>query len=158
MADETSTNPTLEVTALEHADADAAADDAEAEVSITRFNFISGLNIWFSQLCHIQEILAMKSRLEEIEREAEALRQMREAQEREAKAIAAVAAPTSDENEMETEDAQAADERSVYVGNVSLVFSVRLVCIMTKTPLLACRLTIARHPRKFKLTSNPVGL
>ncbi|EJD01088.1 polyadenylate-binding protein 2 [Fomitiporia mediterranea MF3/22] len=90
MADEANTNPTLD-----SVDADAAADDAEAE-----------------------EILAMKSRLEEIEKEAEALRQMREAQEKEAKAIAAVAAP-SEGDEMETdEDPHAADERSVYVGNV----------------------------------------
>ena len=62
----------------------------------------------------------MKSRLEEIEREAEALRQMREAQEKEAKAIAAVAAPTAD-TDTEMEDPQAADERSIYVGNVSPV-------------------------------------
>ena len=49
----------------------------------------------------------MKSRLEEIEKEAEALREMREvreAQEREAKAIAAVSGPV--EEEMETEDKQ----------------------------------------------------
>ncbi|KAH8113423.1 polyadenylate-binding protein 2 [Phellopilus nigrolimitatus] len=90
MADETGTNPTLD-----SVDTDLAADDADAE-----------------------EILAMKTRLEEIEKEAAALREMREAQEREAKAIAAVAAPT-DPDAMETEDdRQAADERSIYVGNV----------------------------------------
>ena len=62
----------------------------------------------------------MKSRLEEIEKEAEALRQMREAQEREAKAIAAVATPVGESNEMVTEEDQhAVDERSIYVGNVS---------------------------------------
>ena len=66
----------------------------------------------------VQEILAMKSRLEEIEKEAAALREMREAQEREAKAIAAVAAPTPMETE---EDAHAVDERSVYVGNVRIL-------------------------------------
>lgn len=61
----------------------------------------------------------MKTRLEEIEKEAATLREMREAQEREAKAIAAVAAP-SDPDAMETEDdRQSADERSIYVGNVS---------------------------------------
>ncbi|KAL5508318.1 hypothetical protein ACEPAH_5937 [Sanghuangporus vaninii] len=91
MTDEANTTPTLD-----NQDADAAADDPEAE-----------------------EILAMKSRLEEIEKEAEALRQMREAQEREAKAIAAVAAPTADGDAMDMEeDPHAADERSIYVGNV----------------------------------------
>lgn len=61
----------------------------------------------------------MKARLVEIEKEAAALRELREAQEREAKAIAAVAGPT-EPDAMETEDdRQAADERSVYVGNVS---------------------------------------
>ena len=66
----------------------------------------------------------MKSRLEEIEKEAEALREMREvreAQEREAKALAAVSGPV--EEEMETEDdRQAADERSIYVGNVRSLY------------------------------------
>ena len=61
----------------------------------------------------------MKSRLEEYEKEAAQLREMRDAQEREALAIAAVAGP-ADGSAMETEDdKQAADERSIYVGNVS---------------------------------------
>ena len=63
----------------------------------------------------------MKARLEEIEKEAESLREMREvreAQEREAKAIAAVSSPAGEEMETE-DDKQAADERSIYVGNVS---------------------------------------
>ena len=52
----------------------------------------------------------MKARLVEIEKEAAALRELREAQEREAKAIAAVAGPT-EPDAMETEDdRQAADE------------------------------------------------
>ena len=60
----------------------------------------------------------MKARLEEMEKDADALREMREAQEREAKAIAAVSSPA--DPEMETEDDKAAaDERSIYVGNVS---------------------------------------
>ena len=68
----------------------------------------------------LQEIQAMKSRLEEYEKEAQQLREMREAQEREAKAIAEVAGPVADDNAMETEeDKQLVDGRSVYVGNVS---------------------------------------
>lgn len=64
----------------------------------------------------------MKSRLEEYEKEAAQLREMREAQEREAKAIAAVAGP-GDSSAMETEDdKQAVDERSIYVGNVRVYF------------------------------------
>ena len=60
----------------------------------------------------------MKARLEEIEKEAESMREAREAQEREAKAIAAVSSPSDDQMETE-DDKQAADERSIYVGNVS---------------------------------------
>lgn len=86
----------------------------------------------------VQEILAMKSRLEEYEKEAAQLREMRDAQEREAKAIAAVAGP-ADSSAMETEDdKQAADERSVYVGNVS-------ACAMNKNwTLVYCSLSLHR--------------
>ncbi|PAV20685.1 polyadenylate-binding 2 [Pyrrhoderma noxium] len=74
MSDETGSKPSLENTEVDPALLD---DDAEAE-----------------------EILAMKARLVEIEKEAAALR------------------PT-EPDAMETEDdRQAADERSVYVGNV----------------------------------------
>lgn len=106
----------------------------------------------------MQEILAMKSRLEEIEKEAAALREMREAQEREAKAIAAVAAQGSP-TAMETdEDSHAVDERSVYVGNVGcLSVYTWIVLTILHLFLLFCRLIIVLHRRKFRLISKRVG-
>ncbi|THH11552.1 hypothetical protein EW145_g588 [Phellinidium pouzarii] len=126
MTDEPSTNPTHE-----SADVDAAADDADEEVSLSilisrklRAQKLTETRIDLLLCTYLsgklqQEILAMKTRLEEIEKEAATMREMREAQEREAKAIAAVAAAPADPDAMETEDdRQASDDRSVYVGNV----------------------------------------
>ena len=64
----------------------------------------------------LQEILLMKKRVEEMEREANKLRELQSAAEK-----AEQSAQGSEQVPMETEeDKAAADARSIYVGNVCL--------------------------------------
>lgn len=79
----------------------------------------------------------MKQRVEEMEAEAKKLREMQAAAEKSTESGASVASGEGLETE---DDRQAADERSVYVGNVSLLSIMFLdSCLLTTSICLFFR-------------------
>lgn len=96
-----------------------------------------------------KEIMLMKQRVEEMEREAKKLRELQAAAEQ-----AANSSEGGESSPMETEDDKTAiDGRSVYVGNVRLPSRVSY-----SDSLLILRWTMALHQKKSKPISRPVVL
>jgi hypothetical protein len=104
----------------------------------------------------------MKQRVEEMEAEAKKLRELQAAAEKSAE----TGASSANGEAMETEDdRQAADERSVYVGNVSTTSSDKRVCeyanVWDCVPpvwlVLVSRLTTTPRLRTSKRISKHVG-
>jgi hypothetical protein len=99
----------------------------------------------------------MKQRVQEMEEEAAKLRELQ------AQAEAEAGSTGANGETAETEDERAAsDNRSIFVGNVSVrpvsgavtctSFNVRLTCGYSRS-----RLTMPQHPKKFKLISRHAG-
>lgn len=95
----------------------------------------------------------MKQRVEEMEREANKLRELQAAAEK-AERGSVEASDTSVPMETE-EDKAAADNRSIFVGNVSSPCS-RSPLITRRINTFSHRSIIQRRPKKFRLTSRPV--
>lgn len=118
------------------------ADEAETKVC-SRFCSLSDPCFYTT---FAQEIMLMKQRVAEMEREAEKLRELQAAAEKENGDDVVVAMETD-------EDKTASDGRSVYVGNVSsFVFSTGV----TLTRRCSCRSTTVQLRRRFKGTSRHV--
>ena len=78
-----------------------------------RYDYVLKLSASLNSVIFLQEILLMKQRVAEMEREANKLRELQAAAEKEANS-------GEDGSTLGTEDdKQAADGRSIYVGNVS---------------------------------------
>lgn len=91
----------------------------------------------------------MKQRVEEMEREANKLRELQAAAEKAEQSAGGEQVP------METEeDKAAADGRSIYIGNVCFGFYIHAVLKHTHS---VKRWTIRLHPKKFNNTSRPVA-
>lgn len=90
----------------------------------------------------------MEKRVKEMEAEALKLREMQE----EARKQDVDSGADEGQVPMETEDdRQAADERSVYVGNVSLHITLTVVLFLSS---IIPRLTTVLRPKTFRLISN----
>lgn len=108
--------------------------DEDGEDRVRPFDILPSFLCSLTILVHSeQEIAAMKQRVEEMEAEAKKLREMQAAAEKSVDSSASVGSGDA----METEDdRQLADERSIYVGNVSL--GCDIVCASTSLFMALC--------------------